>query len=229
MIKNLVTMDEVGLSGGDGVDGHNNNNSIAGGNTSQGAETAEPTFAEKMLSTLRSHIENGQAAMGAQGHHSNNTIVNPLRNLATQDVLQPQPSAPSASTAAAAAATAATAATSDVVKGGGLSANAVRGATVVSATVPMSPRSTHAMAAAAHAEARRKRRALEDAKHKKERDDKLSRYLALIVCIVVIILSLLGMAAISRRVIGKWWHGAPDDPTPPSVKISHSPLFPFSK
>ena len=83
-------------------------------------------------------------------------------------------------------------------------------------------------ARAEHIEEERRRRAAEDARHKKERKDKLMRYIVLIVCFVVIICSLLAMAGISRRVIGKWWHGAPDEPLDSSSKISHSTLLPGS-
>lgn len=217
-------MDDGGLNGANNnANGANANNGNDGGGEMQNVSDGEPTFAEKMLTTIRTHIESGQAAMGAQGHHSNNAIINPMRALADQSQLDSQlsltdPSATNPSNN----------------NSNGMEKRAAGGQgknlglpTVVSAAVPMSPRKAHEMASAAHAEARRKRRILEDAKHKKERDDKLSRYLALIICIVVIILSLLGMAAISRRVIGKWWYGAPD-PTPEvtSTKISHSPALP---
>lgn len=175
------------------------------------APESEPTFAEKVLSSLRNQIESGQAALGAQGQHSNNSLVNPVRTNNTLPIVESGEK-------------------HELTPPTTTSSIPVVPATVVSGAAPMSPRSAHAMAAAAHAEAQRKRRALEDAKHKKERDDKLSRYLALIVCIVVIILCIIGMAAISRRVIGKWWHGAPDPiPDTTSATISHTPLFPFSK
>jgi hypothetical protein len=54
---------------------------------------------------------------------------------------------------------------------------------------------------------RQKLNAEADAKHKSHRKDQLIRYIVLMVCIVTIILSLIGMAAISRRVVGKWWQG----------------------
>jgi hypothetical protein len=196
-------MDEAGVSNASGGEPEHSNANV---NPVPVTVPDEPTFAEKMLSTLRTHIESGQAMMGAQGRHSNNAIVNPMRNAANATEI------PTIE---------ATIDSADKSHPGLV--GAASGATVVSASVPMSPRSAHAMAATAHAEARRKRRALEDARHKKERDDKLSRYLALIICIVVIILSLLGMAAISRRVIGKWWHGAPEPIPEPAV--SHSPLI----
>jgi len=167
-------------------------------NNNGGGGEGEPSFAERMLVSLRTQIESGQTMLGSQGPHSNNSIVNPIK--------PPHESL-------------------DDAKDISSIQNVVSGGTSSAAT---SPKTAHALAAAAHAETQRKRRALEDAKHKTERNDRLGRYLALIICIVVIILSILGMAAISRRVIGKWWHGAPDpleDPTPPSAKISHSSLF----
>ena len=101
--------------------------------------------------------------------------------------------------------------------------------TVVAGTVPDSPRAVHALAAAAHEDSKRKQRALADARHKKDREDKLTRYLVLIIAMVTIIVSLLAMAAISRRVIGKWWHGQPDPlESYAGSKITHSPLFPFT-
>jgi hypothetical protein len=214
-----------GLEGEHGV-GPGHDASLPGGGGSVEPTVEGPSFAEKMVSRLRSHIESGQINIGAGGPGSNNAIVNPpIRN-----PNQPQPppdhnqdpghgQGPSLSHPDSAAGDKPWASRSQ----DGI-------ATVVPVVAPVSPRAAHAAAAAAHAEARRRRRALEDAKHNKEREDKLTRYLVLIICIVVIIASLLGMAAISRRVIGKWWHGQPDPlQDNSSTKISHTPLFPFSK
>ena len=180
----------------------------------------EPTYATRMIGKLREHIESGQLNIGAGGPGSNNAIVNPIR------------------AAAAAAASAAAAADGSITQDPDTTTKAITTTNTKSAALPgvvqntstdgtMSPRTAHAQASKAHAEMREKKRIVEEARHKKERDDKLTRYLVLIICIVVIILVILAMAAISRRVIGKWWHGQPDpiENTQPSDKISHVPLF----
>lgn len=168
----------------------------------------EPTYAAKMIGKLREHIETGQLNIGAGGPGSNNAIVNPLR--------------------AAAAAAAQTANNGELDAEKKLAADNASSVGVVQTAVPVSPRTAHAAASNAYAEQRAKKRIAEEARHKKEREDKLTRYLVLIICIIVIILSILAMAAISRRVIGKWWYGQPDplENTQPSDKITHVPLFP---
>lgn len=90
----------------------------------------------------------------------------------------------------------------------------------------LSPRSAHARAAAEHSAAESRAAEAQRARHECERKEKLTRYIILIVCVVTIILSIIGMSAISRKVIGKWWHGAPD---PAPTKISHSPIFPNAR
>lgn len=185
-----------------------------------------PTYAAAMIGKLREHIETGQLNIGAGGPGSNNGIVNPLRQ--PPQLPQPQPRAPedpnNPNNPDGKNHDGKTKAAENLLVKGGVSVG------VVQSVAPVSPRTAHAEAARAHAEVRRKKRALEDARHKKEREDKLTRYLALIICIVVIIFALLAMAAISRRVIGKWWHGQPDPlESPPSDKIQHSPLFPAAR
>lgn len=181
-----------------------------------------PSFAEKALGKLRSIIESGQVMIGGGGPGSDNGIVQPLRRLAEQEA-QAQ--------AAAAAATEVPADTlpTDHPQGDNPSMLPRKASAPAPAATSYASRDAHAAAQKAHAAARALALQQERARHEKERHDKLVRYIALIVCIVVIILSLLGMAALSRRVIGKWWHGAPDpapEPTPDPGKISHSVLFP---
>lgn len=163
----------------------------------------EGTYASKMIGKLREHIENGQLNIGAGGPGSNNALVNPIR--------------------------AAAAAAQKAAKNPPPEPTSVDSTSGTNSTKSYHIEKEHALAAKAHFAKVQKKKALEDTRHQKERDDKLTRYLALIIAVIVIILSLLGMSAISRRAIGKWWHGQPDplEPNPnlPSDKIPHSPLF----
>jgi hypothetical protein len=165
--------------------------------------TSDPTLAEKSLSKLRQMLGDGQMQLGSSGAHSDNAIVNPIQKAEEQKqrmLLERDRERMS------------------LLK---------PDAKVEPPTNAVSPKTAHSLAHAAFLESQRKKKLADIARHSKERHDKLTRYITLIVCIVIIICSLLGMAAISRRVIGKWWHGEPD-PTPASDKISHSVIFPHA-
>jgi len=174
----------------------------------------EPTFAEKSMKKLRETIEGGQIAIGLGGPGSGNGIVNPLRPLEEAK----------ARAAAAAELAAVTAAEQNTDLDKQFKKTELVGTGVVAEKAPVSPRTAHANAAAAHAQEKQRLLKVEEQRHKHERKNKMDRYLCLIVCFVTIILALIGMAGISRKVIGKWWHGEEDAP-----KISHSVIFPHSR
>jgi hypothetical protein len=186
-----------------------------------------PTFAQKTLKTLRGFIESGQAQFGAD---RSNGITDPFRARAPRDPgaeAAPQPAAMLGETRGPPAAAAQQGATAWLTRGRAQRLAGTEPESGSEADEP-SPRALHEARAREAWEQKQQQQIAERARHEKERKDKLMRYIILIICFVAIIVGLLAMAAISRKVLGKWWHGQPD-PTPPSdTAISHGVNLPHA-
>lgn len=54
---------------------------------------------------------------------------------------------------------------------------------------------------------------------KKDKQDLVSRYIVLLICVVAVVLALIGMSVLSWSTHGTWWH------SPPPNTLQHTPLF----